>query len=50
MTPRIVAVLTIALDHLHLLHKSEKLDVGEGFCKLVGNHLFGRDVRELDSF
>ena len=44
----IVAILTIILGHLHLLYESEKLDVGEDFCKPVGNHLFGRDIRKLD--
>lgn len=45
----IVAVLTVALNHPHLLYKSKKLDVGKGFCKPVSDHLFVRDVRELDS-
>lgn len=43
-------VLTIALGHPHLLHKSEKLDVDEGFYKPIGNYLFGWDVQKLDSF
>ena len=46
----IVAVLTIALGHPHFLYKSEKLNMGEGFCKPIGDHLFGRDIQKLDSF
>lgn len=31
IAPEIVALLTIALGHPHLLYKSEKLDVGRAF-------------------
>ena len=46
----VVALLVIdALGHVHLLDESMELDVGQGLCKAVCNHLVGGDIRELDS-
>ena len=46
----VVAVLMIgALGHVHLLDKSMELDVSQGLCKAVCDHLVSRDIREFDS-
>ncbi len=45
-----VALLMIgALGHDYLLDESMELDVSQGLCKAVCNHLVGWDIRELDS-
>ncbi len=45
-----VALLMIGtLGHVHLLDESIELDVSQGLCKTVCNHLVSLDIREFDS-
>lgn len=40
----IIVVLITAIDYLYLVYKFEKLDIDEGFCKHINNHLFCQDI------
>lgn len=43
------AVLIFLLVHPDLIDKAVELDVCQGLCKAVGNHLVGWNVGKLDS-
>lgn len=47
---KIMAVLIILLNYLHLLYKSQKLDVDKDFCEPMGNYLFSRNIQKLNFF
>ena len=35
--------------HVELFDKGDVLDVREGFCQSICNHVFGRNIAEVDS-
>ena len=41
--------LSCLFVHVELSDKGEELDVREGFCQSICNHVFGRNIGEVDS-